>query len=91
MHAAAHREWVPEAKMRELVEWGLEVLIPPPTEDVGRPDVRAVVGAWASEGSGSAAVVVSGPEGMVRDVRNGCAGLVARGVDIRVQVEKFGW
>ncbi len=36
-------------------------------------------------------VVVSGPDGLVRDVRNVVAQLVRDGWDIEVWVEKFGW
>ena len=35
--------------------------------------------------------VVSGPDGMVRDVRNAVASLVAEGRNVEVHVEKFGW
>ncbi|KAF2871904.1 hypothetical protein BDV95DRAFT_570892 [Massariosphaeria phaeospora] len=104
-HAPAHRLWVPEAKMLELQEWGLQLFVPPPTALAGRMDVGGVVGRWVEEqeekeqcggnderGTGTGTgVVVSGPEGLVRDVRNTCAGLVGRGLDVRVGVEKFGW
>jgi hypothetical protein len=40
---------------------------------------------------GRTGVVVSGPEGLVRGVRNGVAGMVRKGADVRVSVEKFGW
>jgi hypothetical protein len=36
-------------------------------------------------------VIVSGPDGLVRDVRNITAELVKQGWDIDVHVEKFGW
>jgi NAD(P)H-flavin reductase len=90
-HSPSHRLWIPEAKMKELEDWGLEVLMPPPTALAGRPDVGDVVRQWASEENGSTGVVVSGPDGLVRDVRNTCAGLVWEGRDVGVQVEKFGW
>jgi hypothetical protein len=68
----------------------------------GRPDLAWELREWV-EGLGSKAhrktirkersicVVVSGPDGMVRDVRNAAAGLVAEGWNIEVHVEKFGW
>ncbi|OAL49572.1 hypothetical protein IQ07DRAFT_568601 [Pyrenochaeta sp. DS3sAY3a] len=90
-HAPDHRLWVPEPKLKELVDWGLELLIPPPTSLAGRPDVRGLLEGWVQEGEGRAGVVVSGPDGLVRDVRNAVAGLVWRGRDVYVQVEKFGW
>ncbi|KAL6246693.1 hypothetical protein RBB50_006000 [Rhinocladiella similis] len=36
-------------------------------------------------------IIVSGPDGLVRDVRNVAAQLVREGWDINVYVEKFGW
>jgi hypothetical protein len=36
-------------------------------------------------------VIVSGPDGLVRDIRNSAASLVRRGWNIEVHVEKFGW
>ncbi|KAH4939222.1 hypothetical protein HBI79_047970 [Parastagonospora nodorum] len=90
-HAPSHRLWVPEDKMNELEEWGLDLMITPPTEIAGRPDVGDALRGWVGEDEGSKGVVVSGPEGLVRDVRNICAGMVRVGRDVRVQVEKFGW
>lgn len=92
MHSPSHRLWIPEDKLKELQDWGLEVVIPPPTELAGRPDVRSVVGEWVdAETSGKTGVVVSGPEGLVRDVRNTCATKMWQGSDVGVAVEKFGW
>jgi NAD(P)H-flavin reductase len=90
-HSPSHRLWIPEDKMKELEDWGLEVLMPPPTAIAGRPDVGDVVRGWVDEEEGSTGVVVSGPDGLVRDVRNTCAGLVWGGENVGVQVEKFGW
>lgn len=91
-HSPHHRLWVPLEKMRELEEWGLDVLIPPPTEYAGRPDVRDVLQEWVSDTTdGRTGVVVSGPEGLVREVRNACAGMMVSGRDLSVSVEKFGW
>lgn len=90
-HAPSHRLWIPEDRMKELEDWGLDVLVPPPTAIAGRPDVRDVVRGWVVEEEGNAGVVVSGPDGLVRDVRNTCAGLIWDGKDVGVQVEKFGW
>lgn len=88
-HSSSHRSWVPEDKVKELVNWGLDLRMPPPTAVAGRPNVRAILDQWAD--NGQTAVVVSGPDGLVRDVRNACAGLIGQGLDVRVQVEKFGW
>ncbi|KAF2473148.1 ferric reductase transmembrane component [Lindgomyces ingoldianus] len=88
IHSPSHRTWVPEDKMQELRSWGLEMLLPPPTSEAGRPDVRDILQGWTDRRTG---VVVSGPNGLVRDVRNSCARLVGEGESIKVQVEKFGW
>lgn len=90
-HSPTHRLWIPESKMQELQNWGLDVLVPPPTALAGRPDVKDVLRGWIGSEAGSSGVVVSGPDGLVRDVRNICAGLIWSGKDVNVQVEKFGW
>ena len=59
-----------------------------------RPDIRTELREWVERGSQKAeriVVVVSGPDALVRDVRNGAASLLLRGYDIDVHVEKFGW
>ena len=88
-HAASHKLWLPADKLKELQDWGLELLVLPPTEQAGRPDAATVVEEWL-DGQWNG-VVVSGPEGLVRDVRNTCARAISRGIDVSVQVEKFGW
>ena len=69
----------------------------------GRPDMQAEVYGWVTstvaESKQSQAeakkdkicVIVSGPDDLVRDVRNVCAELVSLGWRIDVHVEKFGW
>ncbi|KAF2761185.1 hypothetical protein EJ05DRAFT_473728 [Pseudovirgaria hyperparasitica] len=91
VHSEKHAEWLPKEKMEELVAWGLEVAVPAATERAGRPDVVGIVGHWVAQEDGRTGVVVSGPDGMNRDVRNACAGMVGMGRDVRVCVEKFGW
>lgn len=88
-HEASHRSWIPADKWEELVSWGLEAHIPPATALAGRPNIPTTLRTLV--GDGSTGVVVSGPDGMVRDVRNTCARLIGGGVDLQVQVEKFGW
>jgi hypothetical protein len=81
-------------QLEELVERGLDLVVPEPTVEAGRPDVKGVVGGWiegaAAEGR-EVGVVVSGPDGLNRTVRNVCAGEIGRGREVRVAVEKFGW
>jgi hypothetical protein len=93
-HSPDHRLWIPEDKLKELEDWGADVVITPPTSLAGRPDAGGIVGEWVEEEEEEgkrSGVVVSGPDGLVRDVRNTCAGLIWEGRDVDVQVEKFGW
>ena len=39
IHSAAHRSWIPGESLQELEDKGLQLYIPPPTEEAGRPDV----------------------------------------------------
>ncbi|KAL1610444.1 hypothetical protein SLS60_002112 [Paraconiothyrium brasiliense] len=88
-HEAAHHSWIPKDKWVELVEWGLEAHTPTATAVVGRPNVHSSLRSMID--GGRTGVVVSGPDGLVRDVRNTVAGLLCAGKDVKVQVEKFGW
>jgi hypothetical protein len=62
----------------------------------GRPDVALELRCWVESGRRKGnedriCVVVSGPDGLVRDVRNAAAKLLLEGWNIEVFVEKFGW
>ncbi|KAL8350013.1 hypothetical protein RB598_005383 [Gaeumannomyces tritici] len=93
----SHADWIPQERLDELVEAGLNLVVPEPTNEAGRPDtagfVRDICESHASfrAGSGGVGVVVSGPDGMNREVRNVCAAAIGDGVDVRIAVEKFGW
>ncbi|KAF2660544.1 hypothetical protein K491DRAFT_688289 [Lophiostoma macrostomum CBS 122681] len=89
VHSASHVSWIPMDKMKELQDWGLQIVIPQPTSEVGRPSAQRILRSWVD--GHRTGVVVSGPESLVRDVRNTCAGLMREGEDVNVQVEKFGW
>ncbi|KAL2198362.1 hypothetical protein P885DRAFT_33368 [Corynascus similis CBS 632.67] len=93
-HARGHREWVPQRELDECVSAGLDLVVPPPTAEAGRPDVVGMVRGWiegaAAEGR-EVCVVVSGPDGLNRAVRNACADEIGEGKRVRVAVEKFGW
>ena len=94
IHSEEHRLWVPQAMQDELVAAGLDLVIPPPTAVAGRPDVAGMVDGWIEEASvdrGETAVVVSGPDGLNRMVRNVSTEAIGRGADVRIAVEKFGW
>ncbi|TPX10423.1 uncharacterized protein E0L32_008642 [Thyridium curvatum] len=93
-HSRAHRRWLPEERLDELADAGLRLVIPEPTAEAGRPDIRGLVDGWIADGAGrddEVGVVVSGPDGMNRTVRNTCAAALGRGANLRVAVEKFGW
>ncbi|KAF1987039.1 hypothetical protein K402DRAFT_376330 [Aulographum hederae CBS 113979] len=98
VHTRSHFSWLPEERLSELRDLGVEVVLEDPTDERGRPDVKRMVRDVAEreavEGKSErcrTGVVVSGPGGMDRDVRNSCAGVVRNGMDVRVRVEKFGW
>lgn len=95
VHSRAHMEWIPAERLRELVDAGLELVVPEPTAEAGRPDVAGLVEGWIAEGADGGrrevGVVVSGPDGMNRSVVNVCAEGVGRGLHVRIAVEKFGW
>lgn len=68
-----------------------------------RPDMAAELAAWVEGDLGDILksvpsninerhlVIVSGPDSLVRTVRNSAASLVRKGYSIDVHVEKFGW
>ncbi|KAK0628312.1 hypothetical protein B0T17DRAFT_605990 [Bombardia bombarda] len=92
-HSRSHRSWVPQQELDELVALGLDLVIPEPTAEAGRPDVAGCVRAWieGAQGRGEVGVVASGPDGLNRVVRNVCADAIGEGLDVRVAIEKFGW
>ncbi|KAK7735808.1 hypothetical protein SLS63_003768 [Diaporthe eres] len=97
VHSDEHRYWIPDAMLDKLVAAGLDLVVPPSTAVAGRPDVVGTVEGWI-EGvdesvthSRETAVVVSGPDGLNRMVRNTCAEAMGREADVQLAVEKFGW
>ncbi|KAK4454728.1 hypothetical protein QBC34DRAFT_392452 [Podospora aff. communis PSN243] len=93
-HSRSHQSWIPEQQLDELVARGLDLVIPEPTDEAGRPDVTGLVSGWIEDSSAdgqAVGVVVSGPDGLNRSVRNVCAKAISAGADVRVAVEKFGW
>lgn len=94
VHSDEHRYWIPDSILSELVAAGLELVVPPSTAVAGRPDVIGTVDGWIEEGMSrgrETAVVVSGPDGLNRMVRNTCAEAIGRGKNVQLAVEKFGW
>jgi len=89
MRQMNHQHWIPSQKLVELQKWGLELDIPPPTMLAGRPKAMSIM--ENAVGDGRTGVVISGPDGLVRDVRNACASMMREGTNVKVRVEKFGW
>ncbi|KAL9586557.1 MAG: hypothetical protein Q9203_003818 [Teloschistes exilis] len=94
----SHISWLDQADLQSFRDAGIKLVIPLPTSSHGHPDVPGLITDWVSakdEVSSTrglrTGVVCSGPDGMNREVRNTCASLLARGHDINIEVEKFGW
>jgi len=73
-------------------------MLPEPTAEKGRPDVGSIIETWLNPRDplryhriAKVGVVCSGPDGMNRAVRNTCSSLMAKGRDVSVEIEKFGW
>lgn len=88
-----HVSWIGKQALEDMRTKGLRIIVPDATEVVGRPDLKTMIEGIVDEvgGRGRIGVVASGPDEMVRTVRNTCAGLTWKGRDVGVLVEKFGW
>ena len=95
IHQDTHISWLSPSSIEYARSNGVEIVIPRPTEEVGRPDLKAmilsVVDKYGGEREARTGVVASGPDGMGRLVRNTCARLVGDGKDVGLVIEKFGW
>lgn len=94
MHSEDHRHWVPSHILDGLVSAGLDLVIPSATAVAGRPDVAALLGDWIGEAQAHGremGVMVSGPDGLNRLVRNTAARKMTEGARVHMEVEKFGW
>jgi NAD(P)H-flavin reductase len=94
IHSRSHLSWIPEERLDEIRGWGLNLCITAPTAEKGRPDVPQILNDWAYKYGGEGkqiGVVVSGPDGMNRTVRNTCSDMLRKGKNVQVMVEKFGW
>jgi NAD(P)H-flavin reductase len=88
--------WLPDGWLDDLSAAGVEIVTYVTSAAKCRPDMKEHLRTIAEQESIAhnglrMGVVVSGPSGMVRDVRNGCAMLMRRGDDVNVVAEKFGW
>jgi len=98
VHKRSHISWIGEDALAQLQARGVEVILPEPTEERGRPDIASLIEDrvesrhdMESGRKEKIGVVCSGPDGMNRVVRNTCSSLMARGQDVSVAIEKFGW
>ncbi|KAI0015039.1 hypothetical protein F4780DRAFT_128659 [Xylariomycetidae sp. FL0641] len=91
IHSRAQMSWIPQDRIDELRAAGVQITIPAPTLESGRPDLPGFVAEVASSSRGRVGMLVSGPDGFNRSVRNACANAVRAGADIDFRVEKFGW
>lgn len=95
IHEEAHLSWVGRPALADAENKGAEIIIPQATEEIGRPDLKAmiceIVEKFANDVGKKTRVVASGPDSMGRVVRNTCATLVWEGRNVDVAIEKFGW
>jgi len=96
----SHKSWLSHTQIEKMRSQGVNVIVPPPSKTNGRPDIPQMVESWiagrlgddaAVNGKERIGVVCSGPEGMNTAVRNRCAAMAAQGLDIKIEVEKYGW
>ena len=91
----SHLSWIDSKELQSLRAAGVDVIIPPPTEAHGHPDVRRCVTDWIVAhdilGENKVGIVCSGPDGMNRAVRNMASALVYEGQRVSIEIEKFGW
>jgi hypothetical protein len=88
-----HVSWIGQPALDDAKGSGVDVMVPTPTEDQGRPDLEAIIGDLVKRyGRGKkVGVVASGPASLTRDVTNICSKLVWQGKDVRIRIEKYGW
>ncbi|KAI1367754.1 hypothetical protein F5Y08DRAFT_297521 [Xylaria arbuscula] len=91
IHCSSQQSWVSAEQLGELRRAGVSITIPPPTVEAGRPNIASYITDITSTSVADVGVVVSGPDGLNRTVRNTCAREVRSGIDIDLRVEKFGW
>ncbi|KAH9887421.1 hypothetical protein F4778DRAFT_756636 [Xylariomycetidae sp. FL2044] len=91
IHQSSQRCWLPEERLVELRQAGVNLTIPQPTVEAGRPDVASYLSNLTSLLPGKVGIVSSGPDTLNRSVTNITADAVKAGVDVQLRIEKFGW
>ena len=107
VHKSSHVSWISDIEMEEVKRSeAVDIVIPPATELEGRPDIREIIKTWCErivqshgrrrDQSGKRSdpkigMVVSGPDGLNRTVRNLASEFLWDGWDVAFEVEKFGW
>ena len=95
VHKKSHLSWIDSHKLVKAANNGVDVIVPPATEESGRPDLESMIDKLVDQYEAiqgkKVGVVASGPDGMGRLLRNKCAMLVRDGLDIDITIEKFGW
>lgn len=94
----SHISWIRQEEIQHLRQSGVEVIIPPPTEAYGHPDISGYVTDWIVACDAGlnrlpqkVGIVCSGPDSMNRTVRNLASTLMFEGRMTSIEVEKFGW
>ena len=85
--------------LQPLQRQGVRLILPPPTEEVGKPDIEATLldvfrassSSFCRPPQDSIGVVCSAPDSMNRSVRNFGARQAWHGRDVDIAAEKFGW
>jgi len=91
IHEGVQQEWLKPDDIQTLRDANVEVTVYV-TKGVARPDLRDIVQDLVVDGDDdSVGIVVCGPDGMIRDVRNTVARLLWKGYNVGLVSEKYGW
>ena len=94
-----HMSWLDPTSMYSLRQHAdVDFIIPPPTYNHGHPDIGTMMEDWVTlnavptkQQRKRIGLICSGPDAMNRSIRNTAAGMIRRGWDLDIEVEKFGW
>ena len=98
VRSQSHLSWLEDGDLEALEAEGIYLVVPPPTADCGHPSITGLITEWLEthersvyQESAKIGVVCSGPDAMNRDVRNMCSSWLQAGLNVNVEIEKFGW